>query len=50
MHSECCGQRQSFGTAREHLGTYTRHARKTRRVPSMEHAFNPEQLSFRMRL
>ena len=31
MHSERCGQRQSFGTAREHLGTYTWHARKTRR-------------------
>jgi hypothetical protein len=52
MHSEGGGQRQSFGTAREHSGTYTWHARKTRRVPSMEHAFNPEQLSFtgRMRL
>ena len=31
MHSERCGQMQSFGTAREHSGTYTRHARKTRR-------------------
>ena len=43
MHSEHGGQRQSFGTAREHSGGMPA---RLAAAPSMEHPFSPEPFSF----